>query len=159
MAFAPKLLKSLKRRAALKRKKRILPKGKFKAHGDNPLKTYRRKRSDAEVLAHANRCRMERIQNRTRAEMRLAELLDQNGVLYEVEKIFLNGDRHIAVDFYISSARLAIEVDGSAHDTQKSYDAGRDRWLLGTYGVRTLRLTNDEVVRTPHLAIQKILSV
>jgi hypothetical protein len=26
--------------------------------------------------------------------MRLAELLDNNGVLYESEKIFLNGDRH-----------------------------------------------------------------
>jgi very-short-patch-repair endonuclease len=25
---------------------------------------------------------------------------------------------------------LAVEIDGSAHDTQKKYDAGRDRWLL-----------------------------
>src|ERR1700738_965283 len=100
MPSAPKLLKSLKRRAALKRKKPIRAKGKFKAHGDNRFKTYRRKRADAEVWAHANKCRMERLQNRTRAEMALAVLLDGVGILYEVEKIFLNGDRHIMVDFY-----------------------------------------------------------
>lgn len=78
-------------------------------------------------MAHANKCRAERLQNRTKAEMALAELLDRERILYESEKIFLNGDRHIAVDFYVKPALLAIEVDGSAHDTQKSYDAGRDR--------------------------------
>jgi hypothetical protein len=77
-------LKSIKRRAKLKRKKPIRPKGKFKAHGVNALKTYRRKRTDVDVLTYTNKCRTVRLQNRTRAEMRLAELLDQNGILYEI---------------------------------------------------------------------------
>jgi hypothetical protein len=55
---------------------------------------------------------------------------DRERILYESEKIFLNGDRHIAVDFYIKSATFAVEVDGSAHDKTQSYDAGRDRWLF-----------------------------
>jgi hypothetical protein len=44
---------------------------------------------------------------------------------------------------------LVIEIDGSAHDTQKSCDVSRDRWVLQQYGVRTLRLTNDLVIRHP----------
>lgn len=47
---------------------------------------------------------------------------------------------------------LVIEVDGSAHDTQKSCDAGRDQWLLVQYGVRTLRITNGEFIKTQHIA-------
>jgi hypothetical protein len=64
------------------------PKGKFKAHGTNPLRIYRRKRTDAQVLAYAEQCRMQRLQNRTKAEMRLCELLDDAKINYEVEKIF-----------------------------------------------------------------------
>jgi hypothetical protein len=156
MALATKIIKSLKRRAKLKRKKPIRPKGKFKAFGANAFKTYRRRRTDAEVLTYANQCRQERLRNRTRAEIRMAELLDQNGILYEIEKIFLNGDRHICVDFFIPSAMIAIEVDGSAHNTQKSYDAGRDRWLQHQYGVRTLRILNKEILRKPRDALAKI---
>lgn len=88
--------------------------------------------------------------------MRLAELLDQNGILYEIEKIFLNGARHILADFYNHSALLVIEVDGSAHDRQKSYDAGRDRWLQHQYGVRTLRISNEEIRRTLQSVLVKI---
>ena len=117
----------------------------------------RRKRTDAQVMAHSVKCRAERLNNRTKAEMRLCELLDDQRIMYEVERIFLNGDRHIAVDFYFKSALLAVEVDGSAHDDSKSYDAGRDRWLFQQYGVRTLRLKNQEVLGSPKLAIQKVL--
>jgi very-short-patch-repair endonuclease len=72
---------------------------------------------------------MERLRNRTRADMGMAELLDQHCILYEIEKVLLNGDRHILADFYIPSALLVIEVDGGSHDNRKSYDAGRDKWL------------------------------
>jgi hypothetical protein len=47
---------------------------------------------------------------------------------------------------------LAIEVDGSAHDDQKEYDADRDAWLLHAYGVRAVRLTNREVLGSSDLA-------
>jgi very-short-patch-repair endonuclease len=159
MPIAPKLIKSLKRCAALKRKKPIRAMGKFKVHGSNPFKSYRRKRADAQVCAHALKCREERLSNRTKAEMKLCELLDAQRIFYEIEKIFLNGDKHIMVDFYVKSAMLAIEADAPAHDTQKSYDAGQDRWIFETYGVRTLRLTNDEVSKTPRAALEKIMKI
>ena len=45
----------------------------------------------------------------------MAELLDQHHILYEIEKVFLNGDRHILADFFIPSAMLVIEVDGGSY--------------------------------------------
>jgi very-short-patch-repair endonuclease len=39
-------------------------------------------------------------------------------------------DEVILADFYIHAGLLASEVDGSAHDNQKRYDAGQDRWLF-----------------------------
>ncbi|HEY7019928.1 MAG TPA: DUF559 domain-containing protein [Ktedonobacterales bacterium] len=50
------------------------------------------------------------------------------------------------VDFYCHAARLAIEVDGPAHDGQKEYDAERDQALAGN-GVRVLRIPNGDVER------------
>jgi very-short-patch-repair endonuclease len=93
-------------------------------------------------MARAQGCRLERLRNRTRAEMAFAELIDRHRILYEVEKLFLNGDRWILVDFYLKDRMLAIELDGSVHDNQKEYDRGRDDWLLRQYGVRTFRLSN-----------------
>ena len=88
-----------KRKKSLMRA-RIRPRGKFRAFGANPFKSYRRKRIDAEVMVHALQYRRERLMNRTRAGMVFAELLDRHRILYEVEKIFLNGDRYILVDFF-----------------------------------------------------------
>jgi very-short-patch-repair endonuclease len=138
MPSVNKVLKSIARRAKLKRKKPIRAKGTFKAHGANSLKIYRHKRTDGEVLAYANQCRTERLRNRTKAEMRLCEILDDQRILYEVEKIFLNGDRHILVDIFIKAAMLAVEVDGGSHNDRKQYDAGRDRWAS-----RSVRCSND----------------
>lgn len=50
------------------------------------------------------------------------------------------------VDFYCSSARLVIEVDGSQHYTEqgKAYDAERSA-VLERYGLEVLRFSNCEV--------------
>ena len=75
--------------------------------------------------------RRERLMNRTRPKVAFAELLDRYPILYEVEAIFLNGDRYIFVDFYIKSAMLATELDGQYHEDQIKYNSGRSKWLLG----------------------------
>ena len=51
------------------------------------------------------------------------------------------------LDFYVAAARLAIEVDGSAHDfgDRPAADAERDQWLLAK-GVRTLRVSAADVL-------------
>ena len=50
------------------------------------------------------------------------------------------------VDFYCVEKSLAIEVDGSIHDTQKNRDTERDN-LLNCLGVNILRFTNESVIK------------
>jgi very-short-patch-repair endonuclease len=66
-------------------------------------------------------------------------------VNYEREKIILNGDRWVLLDFYIPSVNLAIELDGSQHRDQKRYDQGRSMWL-GRQGIKTVRFWNKAVM-------------
>ena len=50
------------------------------------------------------------------------------------------------LDFYCPAERLAIELDGAAHDhaLAQAHDARRDAWLAAQ-GIRTLRFVNDEL--------------
>ena len=50
------------------------------------------------------------------------------------------------VDFYIASAKLVIELDGSQHfeDAELAYDAKRDAFLK-EQGLTVLRIPNNEV--------------
>src|SRR5947209_19275695 len=56
------------------------------------------------------------------------------------------------LDFYCPSARLAVEVDGSAHDIadQVQHDARRDEWLVKR-GVNILRISAGDVLREEKL--------
>jgi very-short-patch-repair endonuclease len=56
------------------------------------------------------------------------------------------------LDFYCPSARLAIEVDGFAHDTvaEAHRDARRQEWLAQR-GVRVLRLRASDVLKDQNL--------
>jgi very-short-patch-repair endonuclease len=49
------------------------------------------------------------------------------------------------VDFAFPSKRLAVEVDGSAHDGREAYDAERDA-VLARYGWRVVRFSNQSVM-------------
>nr|BAL58224.1 hypothetical conserved protein [uncultured prokaryote] len=52
------------------------------------------------------------------------------------------------VDFYIPKERLVIEIDGDSHFEEKAerYDREREK-VLGEYGLRVLRFTNEEVMK------------
>ena len=56
------------------------------------------------------------------------------------------------LDFYCPAARLAVEVDGTAHDLpdRAARDARRDAWLLAR-GIRVLRFTAPDVLRDESL--------
>src|SRR5688500_2795024 len=49
------------------------------------------------------------------------------------------------VDFACTKVRLAVEVDGSAHDGRERHDAARDR-ALGSRGWHVVRVTEHGVV-------------
>ena len=62
------------------------------------------------------------------------------------------------VDFCCLECRLAIELDGSVHETQRDYDAERDRWLRAA-GYRVLRFPNDAVLHDLLSILEHILRV
>lgn len=61
------------------------------------------------------------------------------------------------IDFYCPKPKLAIEIDGSVHDEpgQKEYDIKRQKYIE-TFGIKFLRLTNEEIDGNPNKAFQKI---
>mgnify|MGYP002777116584 FL=1 len=56
---------------------------------------------------------------------------------------------YFIVDFYCAALKLVIEVDGESHFTNDSiaYDLERTQILEG-YGLKVIRFTNDEVMKT-----------
>jgi len=56
------------------------------------------------------------------------------------------------LDFYCSTARLAIEIDGASHssDVQAKHDEKRDHWLRDK-GIRVVRVAAVDVLRDENL--------
>jgi very-short-patch-repair endonuclease len=56
------------------------------------------------------------------------------------------------LDFYCSSARLAVEVDGRAHESERqwTHDARRDEWLAGK-NIRVLRIPATDILNDERL--------
>jgi len=50
---------------------------------------------------------------------------------------------------------LVVEVDGDVHDLQKEEDERREK-VLSEMGLRTVRFTNDEVMRELSTVVGKI---
>jgi very-short-patch-repair endonuclease len=67
---------------------------------------------------------------------------------------------HYVLDFYCAKARLAIEVDGEAHDRgdRPMRDAIRDAWLAG-HGVAVLRYPAREVSTDIDAVVRQIIAV
>jgi very-short-patch-repair endonuclease len=63
-------------------------------------------------------------------------------------------------DFICFEKRLIIEIDGPSHETteQRLRDAERDNWFRRE-GFKILRLSNDLVIGSPDLAVQRIFEV
>ena len=52
---------------------------------------------------------------------------------------------HIIADFYFPGRKLILEIDGGYHNKQKAKDARRDAEFLRVRGIRTVRVTNEQV--------------
>ena len=59
------------------------------------------------------------------------------------------------VDFVCLEKRLVVEVDGSQHNEQQSYDAARTDWLE-SQGYRVLRYWDNEVLSETESVIDAI---
>ena len=62
------------------------------------------------------------------------------------------------LDFYCSKLLLAIEIDGGIHNKRKNYDKGRDQ-MLESMGIKTIRITNQEVIDNIVLVSKKIMNI
>jgi very-short-patch-repair endonuclease len=153
MLLFPKPIKKPKRR------KRVANKSKFKTR-DNVFKYYKASHTPEQVRAYANHCRNQRLDSPTPAEDRFAEILNGLGVKFERERILFHTDntRFLLIDFWILNHNVAFEVDGRVHDSQKNYDAGRDRFLA-SHGVPTYRFMNDEILKHSSLVMEKVASI
>ena len=67
-------------------------------------------------------------------------------------------DQYI-IDFYCPELKLAIEVDGSVHDSeeQKLYDKKRQQ-KIEFYGIKFIRIKNEELMDNPNMAFERIES-
>ncbi|MEO8148633.1 MAG: DUF559 domain-containing protein [Bacteroidia bacterium] len=92
-------------------------------------------------------------ENMTSAERLLWEELKENRLKYRFKPqhpldIFI-------ADFYCHALKLVIEVDGSVHYKQASYDEGRSEELKHN-GIKVIRFTNEEVSQSISAVIEKI---
>lgn len=64
------------------------------------------------------------------------------------------------IDYYCPELKLAVELDGSVHDNpeQKEYDKQRQLYLE-KFGIRLVRITNDELMSNANMAFKKIEEV
>jgi very-short-patch-repair endonuclease len=63
--------------------------------------------------------------------------------------------RDFVLDFYCFEHKLAIEVDGSAHDVRKKYDAHR-RAILERDGISFIRINADDLIASPESLAEMI---
>lgn len=144
MLLIPKLGKKPKKAPKPLRRSRIKP-GRTKFAADFGDGKRCRRRSDADVLKMAQIRRLERLSSATPAELAMDGILRSLGVKFEREHIVMNGDRFCLLDFWLPRWNLVLEIDGSVHLNQKTYDAARTRWLASK-GYKVARFWNRNVI-------------
>lgn len=109
-------------RKYLKRKKQPKKGKKFKIVKE-------KKKVDYE--AWAIKCSNDEKKKSNRLERDIMIMLDELDISYEYQKPFVNGNQFYVVDFYLTDHNIAIECDGSYHDTDKAKERDRYRtdWL------------------------------
>jgi very-short-patch-repair endonuclease len=90
--------------------------------------------------------RNELRQRATKSEIKFKKILDENQIKYIFQKGFLK-PFHRIVDFYIPRKKLIIEIDGGYHKEPyyKEKDRIKDAVFLKVRGLKTVRLTNEQV--------------
>ncbi|MEK6795123.1 MAG: DUF559 domain-containing protein [Spirochaetota bacterium] len=62
---------------------------------------------------------------------------------------------YFIADFYCARRKLCVEIDGSIHNDQKTYDCIRSS-LMAQFGIRTIRFSNDEVLENVDAVLKMI---
>ena len=104
-------------------------------------------------LLSSDEKRSDLINRRTPSECRLEELLRKSGIEYSLQVPFSG----FFLDFQIRPYRIAVEVDGGAHNYRdvRSRSATKDK-VLTRAGWIVLHFTNGQVKREPSVVLRKI---
>lgn len=86
----------------------------------------------------------QRKQRATPAENVFCSYLASLGLSYRFQQGFYEPYYRIA-DFYLPTLNIIIEIDGPCHDPEK--DRRRDECFERARGIRTIRLTNERVLK------------
>jgi very-short-patch-repair endonuclease len=151
----PRRLTPKERVAQLKRRRPIARKAHLKTCS-NALKNYREvPRWKLERWAREKRASQidEHGMPVWPAERMFLAILKQLTNDIKVQEPFCTPATFILRDFYVSSAKVVFEIDGSSHGQQMGYDDECDRWLAGQ-GIRTVRISNRVVQSSPVVALQ-----
>jgi very-short-patch-repair endonuclease len=118
---------------------------------DNPLKSYRQRYPNERLRQWAEEKRAGQLgregQRIWPGEIAFKRILDNLKVYYACQFIIYRTGSFILLDFFVPSRKVAFELDGTTHAQQREYDAGRDKWLLETQGIRTIRISNLTALR------------
>ena len=95
-------------------------------------------------------------QSLTEAERSLWEKL-RNKRFQRLKFFRQYGIGHYVADFYCPRIQLAIEIDGRHHleEDMIEYDKERDKFL-GAHGIRTIRFTNEDVLKKIDSVLDRI---
>jgi very-short-patch-repair endonuclease len=108
------------------------------------------------VSPRIKRFALENIDNATKAERTLLNVLREVLPRHKLKVCFQYPAECYIVDFYIPRVRLAIEVDGPYHLFRGKKDAQRTR-ILRRAGIRVVRFTNEEVEADIPSVVHRIL--
>lgn len=94
-------------------------------------------------------------QSQTEEETILWGKLRNNQLGFKIKRQYSVGP--YVLDFYCSSKKLAIEIDGAQHIKEKEYDILRSDYL-SVFGIKVIRFWNNEVSANIDNVILKIIS-
>jgi very-short-patch-repair endonuclease len=113
-------------------------------------------------IAPKGRSRAVKSARRLRREMTLPEVILWQALRKQPNELKFRRQHPSGpyiLDFFCSDARLAIEVDGEAHDRgdRPQRDEARDAWLRAT-GIETLRIPAVEVLKDADAVVRWIFA-
>jgi very-short-patch-repair endonuclease len=85
------------------------------------------------------------LKQATRSEHAFSYYLSSKGIRFKQQQGFYTPVYRIA-DFYLPDHNLIVEIDGGYHQGQAAEDRKKDQAFLRERGIRTLRLTNEQVL-------------
>ena len=97
----------------------------------------------------------------TKAEKILKTIFNEDGIIYQFQRIFWNEKHCYIVDFFfknVNGVKYVIEVDGPSHNTkrQKEYDKKRTAFLKHKRNCHVIRYKNKDVFNNTEKVISEI---